>query len=161
MKPATLLTAEFLAPLIDEAAQAPRRRKNLNLHATTEEPAQRFFNAMRPESYARPHRHCDAGKEETLIVVQGRLGVLIFDDAGDVLQSACLAPGSAAFGLHVPLGIWHSCVALASDTVFLEIKGGPYIPFNPTDFAPWAPAEGDAAVPAYLAAMRQRVECAA
>lgn len=161
MPPASLLSRALLDPLRAEAALAPRQRKNLNLHTTPEAPAQRFFNAMGVDSYVRPHCHRDAGKEETLIVVQGRLGVLTFDDAGGILLAAVLAPATAAFGLHVPLGVWHGCVALSDDAVFLEVKGGPYVPFAPADFAPWAPAEGSPGVAAYMAQLRAALEGAA
>jgi hypothetical protein len=32
---------------------------------------------------------------------------------------------------------------------FLEIKEGPYDPATAIEFVPWAPAEGDASVPAF------------
>lgn len=149
-----LLDSVLLAPLVGSACAAPRRRKNLNLHATPDEPAQRFFNAMEPDSYVRPHRHLDAGKAETLLVVRGSVGVFEFDDDGGVIRATRLSAGGDAFGVHVPLGVWHSLVALEPGTVFLEVKGGPYVPFAPEDFASWAPAEGDAAAADYIAALR-------
>ncbi|WP_371814734.1 WbuC family cupin fold metalloprotein [Niveibacterium sp. COAC-50] len=153
-----LLDSSLLAPALDAAKDAPRRRKNLNLHTSTDAPAQRFFNAMEPDSYVRPHRHLDAGKEETLLVVRGSVGVFEFDDDGAVIRAARLSAGSDAFGLHVPLGVWHSLVALESGTVFLEVKGGPYVPFSPEDFASWAPAEGDAAAADFIAALRRKLD---
>lgn len=137
------------------ARQSPRCRKNLNLHDSPAAPAQRFFNAIEPDSYVRPHRHLDAGKEETLLVVCGRIGVLVFDDDGLVVESAVLAAGTPVFGYHFPLGVWHSIVALEAGSVFLEVKGGPYLPFATGDFADWAPDEGSADVP-ILATLRAR-----
>ena len=152
-----LLDSALLAPVIDAARQSPRLRKNLNLHQSTEEPAQRFFNAMEPDSYVPPHRHFQPGKEETLIVVRGSLGVFEFDDAGGVTRAARIAAGGEAFGIHVPLGVWHSIVALEPGSVFIEVKGGPYIPFVPEDFAPWAPAEGSHDAARSIAKLRAMV----
>ncbi|WP_374510961.1 WbuC family cupin fold metalloprotein [Niveibacterium sp.] len=158
MTRSVLLDSALLAPALDEARQLPRRRKNLNLHMSSEAPAQRFFNAMEPDSYVRPHRHLDAGKEETLLVVRGSVGVFEFDDDGAVIRAARLSAAGDAFGLHVPLGVWHSLVALEPGTVFLEVKGGPYVPFSPEDFAPWAPAEGDPAAADFIAALRKKLD---
>jgi len=153
-----LLDAALLAPTLNEAQAAPRRRKNLNLHASADAPAQRFFNAMEPDSYVRPHRHLDAGKEESLLVVRGSVGVFEFDDDGTVIRAARASAGGDTFGIHVPLGVWHSLVALEPGTVFLEVKGGPYVPFSPEDFAPWAPAEGDARAADFIAMLRSKLD---
>ncbi|MCX9156805.1 WbuC family cupin fold metalloprotein [Niveibacterium sp. 24ML] len=157
MSRSLLLDTALLAPAIDAARASPRRRKNLNLHASTDELTQRFFNAMEPDSYVPPHRHLQPGKEETLIVVRGSLGVFEFDDAGMVTRAARVSAGADAFGIHVPLGTWHAIVALEPASVFIEIKGGPYVPFAPEDFAPWAPRDGTPEVQAWMDALRARV----
>ncbi len=46
-----------LRALSAEAATSPRRRKNLNLHETLDDPIQRLCNAFEPGTYLRPHRH--------------------------------------------------------------------------------------------------------
>jgi cupin fold WbuC family metalloprotein len=151
---ALIFDEALLAPLHEKALAAPRLRMNLNLHESPDAPCQRFLNAMEPTSYVRPHRHSGEGKEETLVVVRGRLGLFVFDDNGYVVQRTVLAAGSERFGYHVPTGVWHCTVSLAPGTVFLEAKGGPYIAGQGTDFAGWAPAEGTDEVPAYLETLR-------
>jgi hypothetical protein len=42
----------------------------------------------------------------------------------------------------------------AAGGAFLEIKEGPYDPATATEYAAWAPAEGDAAVPEFTAWLR-------
>jgi cupin fold WbuC family metalloprotein len=37
------------------------------------------------------------------------------------------------YGLDIPAGQWHSIEVLESGTVILEVKDGPYIPFQPED----------------------------
>jgi cupin fold WbuC family metalloprotein len=154
MTKSLILGKALLAPLRRAASDSPRRRKNFNLHASLDAPCQRFFNAMEPDSYVRPHRHDETGKEETLIVVRGRIGVLEFDDAGRIVQATLLAAEGESFGAHIPLGVWHSIVSLAPGSVFLEIKGGPYAASTPVDFAPWAPQEGMAEAAVYLNQLR-------
>ena len=52
-------------------------------------------------------------------------------------------------------GVFHTVRALETATVFFEAKAGPYVPVSAEEKAPWAPAEGEAAVADYLAGLRQ------
>ena len=146
-----ILDSVFLDRLAAEAAAAPRRRKNFNLHAADDFPCHRFFNALCADSYVRPHRHLDPAKDETLVLLRGRLGAVFFDDAGGVVRVAVLRPGMVA---DVPHGTWHSWLALEDGSVFLEAKAGPYVPQTPGEWAPFAPPEGDPRAPEYLAWMK-------
>lgn len=152
-----ILDAALLAPLRDSARNSPRRRMNLNLHASPEAACQRFFNALEADSYVPPHRHLESGKEETLVLVQGGLGLFFFDDSGAVTACHRLQAGSDRFGVHVPLGQWHCVLALDEGCVFLETKGGPFVPQTAGEFAPWAPAPGDPAANAYMAGLRRLI----
>lgn len=142
-------------PLLDElgaeARGSPRRRRNRNFHRSDEAPANRLLNAVEPGSYVAPHRHLDPDKDETMIVLRGRLALVVFDEVGTVRETAVLGPGLAAFGVDLPHGTWHTVFALDPATVFFEAKAGPYRPLTIEEKAPWAPGEGDAAAPAYLA----------
>jgi cupin fold WbuC family metalloprotein len=146
--------------LLDEASAAarrhPRLRRNLNLHRDETEPCNRLLNAIEPGSYVAPHRHLDPTKDETIVVVRGRLGLVLFDDAGNVVEVAGLAPGGACFGVDVPHGAFHSVLALEPGTVFFEAKAGPYRPLSDAERAPWAPAEGSPGVAAYLQDLESR-----
>jgi len=107
-----------------------------------EEPVHRLLNALEPGTYVRPHRHLDPNKAETAIAVAGQIGVLLFDDSGNVLESRVLAPGGADLGVQMPAGAWHTFVALAPGSVFFETKAGPWAPLTPEETASWSPAEG-------------------
>ena len=143
-----LFDADFLDRLAAEAAAAPRRRKNFNLHAAADYPCQRFFNALCADTYVQPHRHADAAKDETLVLLRGKLGAVIFDDAGQIVSAQTLRPGQIA---DVPHGTFHTWIALEDGTVFFETKAGPYVPLAPDEKASFAPPEGDPRVPDYLA----------
>ncbi len=136
-----VLGGEDLAALSEEARQRPRLRLNRNLHEMAD-PVHRLLNAVEPGSYIRPHRHLFPPKDETVVVVSGALGLLLFDDHGMVTSSELLRPAPGPFLVDVRAGVWHSYVSLESGTVFFEVKAGPFVPPLPEDLAAWAPAEG-------------------
>jgi len=148
------ITQEALDELNQVAAGSPRRRKNLNFHHDAEEPCHRLLNAIEPDSYVRPHRHLGEAQDETALVVRGRLGVVIFDEDGAVVESRVLAAGGETFGATVTRGTFHTFISLAPRTVFFEAKAGPYRPLGPESFAPWAPAEGAPEAAAWLERLR-------
>ena len=143
-----LFDADFLDRLAAEAAAAPRRRTNFNLHAAADYPCQRFFNALCADTYVQPHRHAEAAKDETLVLLRGKLGAVIFDEAGQVVSAVVLRPGQTA---DVPHGTFHTWFALEDGTIFFEAKAGPYVPLAPQEKASFAPPEGDPRAPEYLA----------
>ncbi len=148
------LEAGLVDQLIDKARAAPRQRSHHNLHTDLDALAQRLLVAMEPDSYVRPHCHRDAAKGETVIVLRGRLGALIFDAAGQVLEARVLSAGGANVGYDVPPGVLHAIVALESGTVFLEAKAGPYAALDDSEWGGWAPLEGSPEAPGYLAVMK-------
>jgi cupin fold WbuC family metalloprotein len=133
------------------AGDAPRRRKNHNFHAHESDPCNRLLNAIEPGSYVAPHRHLDPSKGETALIVRGRLGVVVFDDAGRPTDTLVLEPGGEVVGVDLPPGTWHAIVSLAPGSVFFEAKAGPWQPLAADECAPFAPAEGDPEAAAYLA----------
>jgi cupin fold WbuC family metalloprotein len=154
MRSPTWLRGADLDQLVVAARRATRRRTNLNLHAMDDR-VHRLLNAIEPGSYVRPHRHLAPPKAETVVVVRGSLGLVLFDQEGAVAETGRLSAGPAGtFGADVPAGAIHSFVALESGTVFLEVKEGPYVAPAGEDLPAWAPAEGDAAAPAYEASLR-------
>ena len=151
----TLIDRALLDGLCNESAASPRRRKNRNLHPCDEHPAHRLLNAMQTDSYIPPHRHLDPHKDETFVVLRGLVGLLVFDDEGAVVRRVKVGVGGAALGVDVPHGSWHTAVALEPDTVFLEAKAGPYLPFTEAERAPWAPAENAPDAARYLAGLKR------
>lgn len=150
-----LITSQLLERVIGEARTSPRRRKNFNFHPSDTSRCNRLLNALEEGTYIRPHRHLDPEKEELMVLLRGRMGMIYFDDAGNVTGTALLAAGSDTFGIDIPAGTWHSLVCLEQGTVFLEAKAGPYRPFLTEEVASWAPAEGDPAVAGYLAGLER------
>ncbi|AJP49004.1 hypothetical protein PG1C_12375 [Rugosibacter aromaticivorans] len=161
----TLIDNPLLDNLCAAAAASLRRRKNHNLHLSDDAPAHRLLNAVQPDSYIAPHRHLDPTKDETFVVLRGLMGLLIFDDAGQIVKQIKVSAGTQSagagdtvngaeniiLGVDIPAGTWHTSLALVPDTVILEAKAGPYHPLTEAERAPWAPAENTPEAAAYLA----------
>lgn len=150
-----IIDRDFLERVSSQAKASPRRRRNHNFHASESDTCNRLLNAIEPDSYIQPHCHHETAKDETLIVVRGRLGVIIFDERGTVIATAVLLPASDTVGVNIPHGVYHTLVALENGSVFFEAKAGPYLPLAPQEKAPWAPVEGDPTAASYLAELKR------
>jgi cupin fold WbuC family metalloprotein len=150
-----IIDRDFLERVSSQAKASPRRRRNHNFHVSESDTCNRLLNAIEPDSYIQPHCHHDTAKDETLIVVRGRLGVILFDERGAVSATAMLAPASESVGVNIPHGMYHTLVALEPGSVFFEAKAGPYAPLTPREKAPWAPAEGEPGASSYLADLKR------
>lgn len=148
------LDTALLDAVSRDAAARPRLRANHNFHPADDFPAHRLLNAIEPGSYLPPHRHLDPNKDETIIVLRGALGVVLFDDFGNIEQTWRLRAQGECFGVDVAHGAWHTVIALQPETVIFEAKSGPYRPLLPEEKAPWAPDEGAPGVEAYAARLR-------
>ncbi len=145
-----LIDQNLLNDVCAEAQASPRQRKNRNFHSHDQAPCHRLLNAIEPGSYVAPHRHLDPNKEETMIVLRGRLGCVEFDEQGGILSYAALSIDHGVMAINLPVGRYHTVFALEPNTVFFEAKAGPYQPLSPEEKAPWAPAENSPDAPAYL-----------
>jgi cupin fold WbuC family metalloprotein len=143
----------LLDELTAKANTSPRRRAHQNIHATPDDPVQRFFIAAQADTYFRPHRHLT--KSELALVLRGHVDVLTFDERGVVTARYQVGPGTANIGFETPRATWHTLLATTDGTAFLEIKEGPYDPATASEFAPWAPAEGHESVQAFQRWLRE------
>lgn len=121
----SLINSDALADLSAAARQSPRLRKNFNFHASDDAGCHRLLNALEPGTYVRPHRHLNSEKDETMIALSGRFGILIFDEEGKVIQQVLMAAGEDCLGINIPAGVFHSMVALESGSVFLKVRRAP------------------------------------
>jgi len=147
-----LLPRALLDELAAKAAASPRARAHYNIHAAPADLVQRFVVVAQHESYFRPHRH--ASKSELALLLRGRVDVLTFDERGRVTARYEVGEATGVLAYETPRDTWHTLVPGRGGIAFLEIKEGPYDPATATEFAAWAPAEGDAAVPQFLAWLR-------
>ena len=141
------LTAELREEGLRESRLSPRRRMLMPIHRSQEDLVQRMLNFLQPGTFIRAHQHPRDWASETLLVISGVLGFVTFDAEGKVLTSHRLEVGDL---VDIEARVWHSVLALAEDTIILEIKRGP---FNEEDkvFAEWSPEEISPEAPAHLA----------
>jgi cupin fold WbuC family metalloprotein len=148
-----ILPRSLLDELAARAAASPRARAHHTIHSSPGDPVQRFIVLALPGSYFRPHRHVT--RSELALVVRGRFDVVTFDAQGRVLARYEVGDGTASLAYETPEATWHTLIPGSDGGAFLEIKEGPYDPSTAAEFAPWAPAEGDASVPAFLGWLRR------
>lgn len=130
-----------------ESRLSPRRRMLMPIHRDQGDLVQRMVNFLQPGTYIRAHEHPRDGASETILVLSGELGFVTFDAAGSVRTVHRLAAGDL---IDIEARVWHSVLALAEDTVILEIKRGPYCDLDKVS-AVWSPGEDSPEAPAYLA----------
>jgi len=143
-----LISASLLEELAAAAAASPRGRTHYNLHGSSADVVQRYLVVANLGSYFRPHRHTT--RAELALVVRGELDLVVFDDARRITARYGFGAGTGNIAYENGPGIWHTVVVRADATTFLEVKEGPYDPATASEFAGWAPAEGDPGVADFL-----------
>ena len=144
------ISRELIASLADKADASPRLRTNHNFHETGDALVQRLIIQMKRGTYIRPHRHFELNKWEMMIAIGGTMDIVLFENNGCLRERIRLETAGDTFGLELPPDTWHSYVPLTPHAAFFEIKEGPYDAARMSQFAEWAPVEGDAQVAAYL-----------
>lgn len=123
-----------LSMLSQQARQSPRLRANSNLHQELGDPIQRLAIAMEPDTLIVPHRHPQTW--EVLTALSGRFTVLVFDNAGRVIERTVLGEDSSV--VEIPAGGWHAVLSRDAGAVIFEVKHGPYTPVGEADVAAWS-----------------------
>jgi len=136
--------------LLNEATESPRKRSHFNLHKSFDEPVQRLCIALKKGTYVKPHYHPNSNKWELMLALKGESTLIIFDKDGVVLERLTLSPNNSMSGIELKPDTWHTVFPQSSESVILEVKEGPYTPSVKSDFANWAPDEGDANVNEFL-----------
>lgn len=144
------INQNLMQEILQNAENSPRKRAHHNLHDQLEAPIQRMVIGLVKGTYVHPHIHKASNKWELLSVVQGEIGVLVFDDKGLVTHKYHLSTNNQSAMVELPANCWHCLYPISEQAVLLEIKEGPYTPATPEDFATWAPKEGDANVESFL-----------
>ncbi len=130
---------ELLTQTTEKAKENNRKRMNYNFHPSMDSEIHRLLNALEPETYIRPHRHLDAHKEESLLVLKGELIFFSFDNKGQVTKALLMGPNTNCTGVELMPEDWHTVLSLQSGTVIYEVKKGPFTPLSNNDIAHWSP----------------------
>ena len=145
-----IVSPKLLSELSQKAINSTRRRLNHNFHDDLADPINRMLNALEPGAYLQPHKHENPDKREVFIVLRGSLLVVFFDDSGNPVEFVLLDPVKGTHAVEIPVGAWHTLIALEPGSVVYEVKDGPYLPLSDKNFAAWAPKEGEPDCGEYL-----------
>lgn len=120
-----IIDDKILDELSAKAKASPRLRMNLNFHQSLDEKCHRFLNAVEPGAEIPIHRH--PTKEESFILLRGRVRVSTYNDDGTLIESTVLDPLKGLYGVNIGKNVWHTIEALESSVIF-ECKEGPFVP---------------------------------
>ena len=148
----TVVDTNLISQKARDASKNNRKREIHNFHAGDDDSLQRMLNALQPGSYIRPHRHRYPPRAESIILLQGAIGYVPFNEDGVIQEEdlVLLDLNRGFYGLDSRSGLWHTFFALKPDTVIFEVKPGPYAPSTDKDFATWSPSEGSTDATEYL-----------
>jgi len=151
-----LMNAEGRA-IRDRAGRSHRQRARLCAHRGLDDRLHEMIIALARGTYIRPHRH--AGKSESFHIIEGELEVVLFEDGGAMRDIIRMGPyqSGRVFFYRLMEPCFHTVLVRSPQVLFHETTNGPFDPAD-TEFAPWAPAEGDPAAWEYLSALRGRFQ---
>lgn len=108
------------------AQKSPRLRMNYNFHQSLDDKCHRMLNAIEPGTDIPIHRH--PTKDESFVVLRGRVRSTTFNDDGSIIDSVVLSLKDGLYGVDIPKGVWHKLESLESGSVVFECKEGPFVP---------------------------------
>ena len=121
-----LIDKNLLDKVSAEAKGSPRLRMNYNFHGSLKDKCHRFLNAVEPGTKVEIHRH--PTKDESFVLLRGKVRVNAYNDDGTVIKSVILCPEGGFYGVDIPKNVWHNVESLESGSVFFECKEGPFVP---------------------------------
>lgn len=121
-----LIDKQLIDEVSRQAKQSDRLRMNHNFHQSLDEKCHRFLNAVEPGTKVEIHRH--PTKDESFVLLCGRVRVNTYNDDGTVIESVVLCTEDGLYGVDIPKGVWHNVESLESGSIFFECKEGPFVP---------------------------------
>lgn len=122
----TIINEQLLDESTRRAQNSPRRRMNLNFHQSLDDKCHRFINAVEPGADIPIHRHPE--KEESFVVLRGKIRITTYNDDGSIIEDHVISPTEGRYGVNVEKNVWHTVEALEPGSVIFECKEGPYVP---------------------------------
>jgi cupin fold WbuC family metalloprotein len=120
-----IIDESLLSRVGKEAQESPRLRKNYNFHQSLDDRCHRFLNALLPGTVIPIHHH--PTKDESFILLKGKVRVLTYDDDGNVLEDVVLSQADGRYGVDIPKNTWHT-IEVIDNAILFEVKEGPFIP---------------------------------
>ena len=115
-----VIDEQLISSVAEQARKSPRLRMNYNFHQSLQDKCHRFLNALEPGTQIPVHHH--PTKDETFVILKGKVRVSTYNDDGDVLESCIISPTF----------VWRRFVILhgvecLEPSVLLECKEGPFV----------------------------------
>ena len=121
-----IIDTALLDKVSAEAKASPRLRMNYNFHQSLDDKCHRFLNAVEPRTVVEIHRHLT--KDESFVLLRGKVRVTTYNDDGTVIESVQLCPEDGLYGVDIKKGVWHNLESMEPDSVIFECKEGPFVP---------------------------------
>lgn len=101
-----IIDKDLLDTVSNEAKESDRLRMNYNFHQSLDEKCHRFLNAVEPGTIVPIHKH--PTKDETFVVLRGKVIISTYNDKGDVVESIVLCPEEGKYGVNIQKNVWHN-----------------------------------------------------
>jgi cupin fold WbuC family metalloprotein len=139
--------------LVERGKASKRKRARLCAHPESADPLHEMLICLARGTYVRPHRH--PGKSESFHIIEGVLDVVLFADDGTIREVIQMGPyhTGGVFYYRLIHACFHTVLVNTQHVLFHETTNGPFDPAD-TEFAPWAPEEGEESVASYLTTLR-------
>ena len=121
-----IIDKKLLDDVSAQAKASPRLRMNYNFHQSLDDLCHRMLNALEPGTEVPIHHHPD--KDETFVILRGKIRVTTYNDYGTVAESVVLSLEDGCYGVNIPKNVWHTLEALEPNSCIFESKQGPFVP---------------------------------
>ena len=120
-----IIDEQLMNEVTEQAKQSPRLRMNYNFHRSLDEKCHRFLNAMEIGTEVPIHHHVT--KDETFVLLRGKVRVNTYNDDGTIKDSVLLSHEEGRYGVDIPRDTWHNVESLEDGSVIFEVKEGPFV----------------------------------
>lgn len=93
---------------------------NYNFHHSLDDKCHRMLNAIEPGTDIPIHRH--PTKDESFVVLRGKVWSTTYNDDGSVIESVVLRAEQGRYGVDIPKGVWHKLESLRVGVSCLNVK---------------------------------------
>lgn len=130
--------------LLGDMKSISNNNDNMNLriclHKNSESKLHDMVILERSGTYSPPHKHLD--KEDSLLIIEGRLGVVVYNDDGTVYDCCILEPNQTLM-YKVGIMMYHAVIAMTDTVIYHETKPGPFIYETDSIYPSWGPNIND------------------
>ena len=123
-----IIDNNLIDSVVAQAKESPRLRMNYNFHESLDDKCHRLLNALEPGTVVPVHRH--PTKDESFVILRGKVRVSIYNDSGQITESVVLSPADGKYGVDIAKNVWHGVECLESGSVIFEVKEGPFVPHD-------------------------------